>query len=583
MHKKYILIILAVALCTHAVVLLNGFVGDDEIVIVNNTFYKSWKNIPRLFKKDYITRDSDIFINVEGDKRSGSVAYRPVLSITYFIDYWIWKLNPFGYHLTNLLLHIFNCFLVYFLALFIIQNKNVSLLGALLFCVHPVQSEAVSSIGYRADCLSSFFILSSFLSFVKYREDTKRNAFLLIASLLFFGLGLFVKESAIVLPVLIIAYDWYFYKKEISMSLHKLMVRYGGYFIITACYLYIYFFVFRNSAINTKMLIGGTLITHIIAMSQIFLGYIMNLTLPSTVQILPPQYAPPMDHLWMSKLLLAVSLLFLIFYLIYKTYRHLKPVSFFLFWFLAALIPVSNIFPLPNPMAHRFLYLPSVGFLIMMAILIDKVCSNPDHFKTFPNLGRILRVCIIAVCIMMTMPLNRLWKSNYSVARELIEHYPNDAQGYLIMGLDLFRLGLYDHTKMVVNRSLALGLRDPRAYYVLGVCYSREPQIAKKHFQNSIRLFPHFSLSYTGMGRVLIFEGEYKRAILYFNKSLEIEPTYTGYGYLMQSYLFLDRPEELLRIYEEAKKTITDENRLRSLHKFITLEKPLEEPIDIGI
>ena len=80
MHRKAILIIAAVTLLTFGNSLGNGFVGDDDVVIVRNTFYTSWKNFPRLFAHDYLT-DSDIVFNSKGEYfHSGSVAYRPVLS-----------------------------------------------------------------------------------------------------------------------------------------------------------------------------------------------------------------------------------------------------------------------------------------------------------------------------------------------------------------------------------------------------------------------------------------------------------------------------------------------------------------------
>ena len=114
MPKGYVLIILAFTLITYANSLSNGFVGDDEIIIVDNFFYRSWANLPALFQKDYLTDTTTGYFYHE-TLNSGSVAYRPALSFTYFLDYGIWKLNPFGYHLHNLLYHLGNSLLVFFL------------------------------------------------------------------------------------------------------------------------------------------------------------------------------------------------------------------------------------------------------------------------------------------------------------------------------------------------------------------------------------------------------------------------------------------------------------------------------------
>ena len=115
MHKKAIIIILALGILTFGNSLFNGFVGDDEVLIVKNDFYESWSNFPRLFTSDYITRSEDVFNVNNMYSHTGSVAYRPVLSTSFFFDHWIWGKNPFGYHLTNLILHLCNSVLVYFL------------------------------------------------------------------------------------------------------------------------------------------------------------------------------------------------------------------------------------------------------------------------------------------------------------------------------------------------------------------------------------------------------------------------------------------------------------------------------------
>lgn len=107
MDRKSILILLVITAVTFGNSLFNGFVGDDEIFILDNKFYQSWGNYSKIFTQDYFAKQVERFTDtgVVVHNFSGSVAYRPVLSTTYFIDYWIWKLNPFGYHLQNLFCH----------------------------------------------------------------------------------------------------------------------------------------------------------------------------------------------------------------------------------------------------------------------------------------------------------------------------------------------------------------------------------------------------------------------------------------------------------------------------------------------
>ncbi len=102
MSKKLIFFLSALTFLTFSNSLSNGFVGDDEVVIVRNAFYESWDNLPYLFRLEYLTDSRTFYSPDQKYFHSGSVAYRPVLSLTYFLDYWLWQLRPFGYHLHNL-------------------------------------------------------------------------------------------------------------------------------------------------------------------------------------------------------------------------------------------------------------------------------------------------------------------------------------------------------------------------------------------------------------------------------------------------------------------------------------------------
>jgi len=141
-----ILIIVCLSLLNYLNSLSNKFVYDDEFVIVNNYFIKTWDNFPRLFNKDYF-------------RYAEELSYRPVVTLSYFIDYSIWGLNPFGFHLTNLLLHTLNSVLIFFLFTYFLNNRTVSFVAALLFVCHPILSETVNAISYREDLLTATFFM----------------------------------------------------------------------------------------------------------------------------------------------------------------------------------------------------------------------------------------------------------------------------------------------------------------------------------------------------------------------------------------------------------------------------------------
>src|SRR3990167_6842711 len=139
------------------------FVFDDFRVITNNPYIKDWKYFPALFNHDYF-------------KISGELSYRPLVTLSYFIDYAIWHLNPFGFHLTNLIIHTLNTFIVYLLLFKITRRFNLTVLSCLFFSIHPILTETVNSVGFREDLLcATFFLLTVFFYVKSYTSKYKKK------------------------------------------------------------------------------------------------------------------------------------------------------------------------------------------------------------------------------------------------------------------------------------------------------------------------------------------------------------------------------------------------------------------------
>jgi len=146
------LIILSFA--TYLNALPNTFVFDDVYVISGNYFIRDWKNFWGLFTSKYFAA-------------SGELSYRPVVTLSYFVDYSLWHLNPLGYHLTNIVLHTLNSTILFFLVQRMVRNTPVAFLTSLFFVCHPVLSEAVNAISYREDLLAATFFITAFTLYVK--------------------------------------------------------------------------------------------------------------------------------------------------------------------------------------------------------------------------------------------------------------------------------------------------------------------------------------------------------------------------------------------------------------------------------
>src|SRR3972149_7750799 len=178
----------------------NDFVFDDESVVLGDPTITTISNIPKYFTGD------------QGFHKVIGRYYRPVVSTSYAIDYYIWKYNAFGFHFTNVLIHVINSLLFLKLLLLIFkpaqqasQKKNVInqytiLFGALIFAIHPIHTEAVAWVSGRTDSLSCTFFFAAFIFYIRYSENHAGKNLVLL--LLFYLFSLLAKEMAITLPVL---------------------------------------------------------------------------------------------------------------------------------------------------------------------------------------------------------------------------------------------------------------------------------------------------------------------------------------------------------------------------------------------
>src|SRR3990172_12083849 len=191
------IILAVISLIVFCNTLGNSFVYDDSVTIVNNNLIKNWKNFHTLFSFNYFIL-------------SGEMSYRPVVTLTYFIDHSLWGLNPTGFHLTNLILQTINTILFYIFLKQVTKVNTLAFFSTLLFTTHPILTETVNSISYREDLITALFFLIAFILFLKINERMlPRYKFLpfYAGSLLSYLLSLFSKEMAITLPILLVLFD----------------------------------------------------------------------------------------------------------------------------------------------------------------------------------------------------------------------------------------------------------------------------------------------------------------------------------------------------------------------------------------
>ena len=225
-----------IAFLAYSPILDYFFTGTDTLTLIETSRIQSVQDVHRLFTQPLMAGTR--FVDV-------AKFYRPLASLSYSLDYSLWKLEPFGFQLTNLVLHIVVSILVFFLLRVLCAgDTTVAWIGALVFATHPILVESVPAIDRRHDMLAVMFLIASLLAFVRYRRPTGPRTLFLVLSITTYVLGLGAKETAIVLPVVVFLH--YLVFPEESSHLRRITAAakgVAGYLAATLAYVVWRFYV----------------------------------------------------------------------------------------------------------------------------------------------------------------------------------------------------------------------------------------------------------------------------------------------------------------------------------------------------
>jgi tetratricopeptide (TPR) repeat protein len=513
------------------------FVSDDEYFIVKNVAIRSLSNIPSFFVNPSAAAFSELSQDV----------YRPITTLSYAVDYFLWNLSSFEYHLINVIFHSFNAILVFLFLFVAFGDLFLAFMAAMLFACHPAQTESVAWISGRSSVLFLFFYLASLLLYVISfkKEKTLSSRTLLALSLGAYALSLFSKEMAISLPLILIAYDIHFNNDEPFRK--RFYSRYAPYVIIT-----LLFILARSSVLQRISQCGwwGASPYHtFLTMVPVLVGYIKVMLAPVNLcAFYVPDIYTSIAH---TKVLYSLVILLAILIAIVLSFRRVRGASFAMWWFFITLLPVMNIIPLRALMAERFLYLPSIGFCMLAGIVIERI--GLLGFKEKNRSARIAAAALAAVLIVSysvrTIVRNEDWKNSFALSRAILKITPLNpwalaslGEAYTsrqrneeavkpllksialsgsyflprnILGFAYVEMGRYDDAVGVLTDALRINPDNLEALNSLGVAYAslKRYDEALKQFDHSAKIDPTFVNAYMNIGTTYDHMGLYDKSL----------------------------------------------------------------------
>lgn len=481
--------------------LKNGFVNFDDTAYVNELTAKgglSVKNVKHIFTSFFLTH------------------YQPLNRLTYFTEYTFFKLNPFIYHLTSLIIHLLNCLLVFWLIYLFSRNSFVSFATAVLFVLHPVHVESVAWISDRQDLLCAFFFLAAVISYCYYLKSEKTTQYYYVAFVLFI-LSLLSKVTAVTLPFVLIITDYLFGRKiKTKTILEKIP------FILVSLFFAVLAVIGKYATGAIKSEAFFTLPEKMMVAVYGLVFYAKKIIFPVNLSCFYPY--PGINNITVS--FYSWVMLIALFAVVFVSLRYTKKIIFGVMFFLITIFPALQFVPINvTIVADRYLYLPAIGiFYIFACVLGWLYAKKRKNLKLF-----LLIILTIVICVLgfLTWQRCKVWNNSIALWSDVLKKYPRADLAYDSLGVAYAKRGEYDKAIANYNKAIELNPVVPVAYNNRAVAYAVKGEYDRAilDYDEAIKL-NHFSAeSYSNRGTVYAAKGEYGRAILDFTKAIKLKPT----------------------------------------------------------
>ena len=515
-HFSAFAVIILVGIFSYSNSLHSPFQFDGVVHIQKN---EALRSMDGFYKKYDLTNYANRFVSV----------------LTLVFNVYLGGTDTFGFHLLNLLIHLWVCVLIYIVARVLLNRFpdneiikikfNLPLLAAIFFSAHPVFTQTVSYLVNRSALLSSFFYLCSFYSFICGLQAyfSKPNArfrrikyfALFTVSVILMGLGIASKLTLISLPIVICVF-YILTQYRVQEGVFSFVKREKRLILALLTPLIIVLLqraFFSHTGLLRLADSGSRTINRLdYLLSQIkwlVFYYLKLLSFPFNQNIDPT--IGLIESITDPKLL--IGFLFLGFILC-SLHKLKRAIIFGILWFLISLSPESSIIPLKDTVMEHRLYLPGIG----LAIALSAIWVNRRTF--------IVLICLIPIFSIITLNRNLDWSSEYALWLDASKKSPNKARPHLNLGRALSLAGRNKESIPHYQRTIELKPDYFEAYHNLGVSYSLIGQ-CKNSFaplEKALQLHPGQVETMLTIATCYKTLKDYKNTAQYLQRAIEQDP-----------------------------------------------------------
>lgn len=489
--------------------------------------------------------------------------WTPLAYISFIFDYLLFGFNAGGYHWTNVIIHILNIILLYFLFKNLTGAVWRSAFVAAMFAIHPINIESVAWVSERKNVLSTFWGMLTMLFYVWYvkHPDWKRYLSVFIS----FALGLMSKPMMVTLPFVLLLLDyWPLNRLQINLQsanqpeattfvltnkskISFLIWEKIPLFILSVITIFITVYTPRSNS-DPQFLMTTDFIQRVNNAIYSYTIYLKKLFWPSDLSIIYLYLNIPFWQVFLSGIFLIIITILVCIY--FKKYPYL-PVGWF--WYLGTLVPVIGIVPIgDHTMADRYAYLTFIGLFVIIAWGAEQISSKTLFLKKLFIFASILIILLFTVAAHNQI---KIWANTITLFENAIKKNPSNYFACQIIGQELAKNNEYE--KALYYYDMAL-----KAEPLLWSAYNNKGLILKtmgkreeafENFQKAIKVNKFSVEAYHNIGAFYYENNKFDESVKYFLRAIEIDPFYIeSYNYLGVALVEKGNIEEGINYFEKA-------------------------------
>jgi tetratricopeptide (TPR) repeat protein len=529
------LILLAVTCIAYIPAIRGGFVWDDAELITHNPLIKDGNGL----QKFWFTTES--------------LDYYPLTSTLFWLEWRLWRGNPMGFHVVNIILHAANAILVWL----ILRRLGIpgAWLAALVFAIHPVNAATVAWISEHKNTLSMLFFATAILLYLKF--DAERRWGWYVLALGAFLLALLAKTAVVMLPVVLLGCVWWLHKRVQWKDFLRVLPFFGMSFVMGLVTVWFQF----HHAMGGYTHRGEGLLSRLAAAGWVPWFYLSKTLWPFHLSVIYPRWNID-PTTWLSYVpgLILAGCLALFWW---KRESWGRPLLFAAGYFVVMLFPVAGFLDQAffdvSLVADHFQYFAIVGVIAVLTATGTVICLRMNQWRR--GVGLSLTLALLMTLGIVTWSRSAIYAENRTLWEDTLIKNPDAWLAHHNLGAELAKAGELHQAIEQYEETLRINPDYPQAHSNLGIVLTQlgRAEDALAHYRQALRLRPDYVDAHVNMGTALAGTGKVEEAMGEFAEALRINPgSFQAHNDLGLALLSLGRMPEAIRHFEQASRINPD-------------------------